>query len=51
MADSTVAPEAQPTNQERERIIMSVGFGQVVIDSLRADDIAGFWSAPGAAGQ
>ena len=23
---------------------MSVGFGQVVIDSLRADDIAGFWS-------
>jgi Glyoxalase-like domain len=24
---------------------MSVGFGQVVIDSLRADDIAGFWSA------
>jgi hypothetical protein len=21
------------------------GFGQVVIDSLRADDIAGFWSA------
>jgi hypothetical protein len=24
---------------------MSVGFGQVVIDSLRADDIAGLWSA------
>jgi predicted enzyme related to lactoylglutathione lyase len=24
---------------------MSVGFGQVVIDSLRANDIAGFWSA------
>jgi predicted enzyme related to lactoylglutathione lyase len=24
---------------------MPVGFGQVVIDSLRADDIAGFWSA------
>ena len=24
---------------------MPVGFGQVVIDALRADDIAGFWSA------
>jgi predicted enzyme related to lactoylglutathione lyase len=24
---------------------MSVGFGQIVIDSLRANDIAGFWSA------
>jgi hypothetical protein len=24
---------------------MSVGFGEVVIDSLRADDIAGFGSA------
>jgi hypothetical protein len=24
---------------------MSVGFGHVVIDSLRADDIASFWSA------
>ena len=24
---------------------MPVGFGQVVIDSLRADDIAAFWSA------
>src|SRR6188472_3986230 len=33
------------THEEREHIIMSVGFGQVVIDSLRADDIAGFWSA------
>ena len=32
------------THEEREHIIMSVGFGQVVIDSLRADDIAGFWS-------
>jgi hypothetical protein len=32
------------THEEGEHIIMSVGFGQVVIDSLRADDIAGFWS-------
>jgi predicted enzyme related to lactoylglutathione lyase len=31
--------------QGKERITMPVGFGQVVIDSLRADDIAGFWSA------
>ena len=29
----------------KKDIIMPVGFGQVVIDSLRADDIAGFWSA------
>jgi len=32
------------THEEGEHLIMSVGFGQVVIDSLRADDIAGFWS-------
>jgi hypothetical protein len=29
----------------KDPIIMPVGFGQVVIDSLRAAEIAGFWSA------
>jgi hypothetical protein len=33
------------TNQERRPIIMPIGFGQVVIDSLHADEIAAFWSA------
>ena len=43
--DWYVRLSASTTNQGKEPIIMPVGFGQVVIDSLRADDIAAFWSA------
>jgi hypothetical protein len=32
-------------DQEKGRTKMTLGFGQVVIDSQRADDIASFWSA------
>jgi hypothetical protein len=36
----------QAQNQATKRkALMTLGFGQVVIDSQRADDIAAFWSA------
>jgi Glyoxalase-like domain len=37
--------QAQTHKKERGQTGMTLGFGQVVIDSQRADDIAAFWSA------
>jgi hypothetical protein len=37
--------QAQNPEPRKGTSIMTLGFGQVVIDSQRADDIAAFWSA------